>query len=322
MNKLCLAVRPVFFYASVITIVLITTVSLGLVLNYLRDTLVGEPLNCDDFGDIENFPDSAHHNHHYYSKNNMNLSPQQIRIKTHFHQQQMKRQVITSDRTGKNFFQRNWEPSYSCTAMARMGCPGDGGKWVCDPHLYLVGNSHSSSSSSSSSSSNNNNAQQQQQCVIYSIGSNNEFSFEKAIHHYNPLCQIHTFDSTMPVYPGQKPHYVKFHPWSLGGHDDAAGWTFTLSTMMRKLGHQNITILKVDCEGCELDSFGSEPSSFPAGRGAIQQILVEVHFDGRPERVHDFFRFLSKNGYAIVSKEPNIMYTGGNAVEFSFLHIG
>lgn len=79
----------------------------------------------------------------------------------HFHQQQMKRQIVSSDKVGKNFFRRNWEPSYSCTALVRMGCPGDGEKWVCDPHTSL--------------------SQNDAECIIYSIGSNNEFSSERAI---------------------------------------------------------------------------------------------------------------------------------------------
>ena len=88
---------------------------------------------------------------------------------------------------------------------------------------------------------------------------------------------------------------------------------------MRRLGHENISILKVDCEGCELHSLGA--LGFPATKGAIQQILVEVHFDGRPDRVHNFSRFLNHGGYAIFSKEAN-MFKNGDAFEFSLLYVG
>jgi len=225
------------------------------------------------------------------------LSPEQAKAKTYFHKQQMKRQIVSMDTNAKHFFQRNWEPSYTCTAIGRMGCPGDGGKWVCDPHHFLKLDS----------------------CVVYSVGSNNEFSFEEAVHLFNPKCEIHTFDPlTSP--PDRKPEFVHFHPWRLGSHDSYLESTFTIQTIMHHLGHTNITILKADCEGCELDSF-SIPS-FPPAKGAIQQILVEVHFDGQPEHVHNFFNFLSSRGYAIFSKEPNIQYSNGKAVEFSLVYLG
>ena len=231
------------------------------------------------------------------------LAPEQARAKAYFHEQQMKRQMVSKDTSAKHFFQRNWEPSYSCTVVARMGCPGDGGKWVCDPHYYLLLDN----------------------CVVYSVGSNNEFSFEEAIHRFNPKCEIHKFDplSSSSLDENKKPEFVHFHPWKLGSHDSAVKSTFTIQTIMRYLGHTNITVLKADCEGCELEGSSFSIPTFPPGKGAIQQILVEVHFDnGGPERVHDLFTFLSSKGYAIFSKEANIQYASdGKAVEFSLVHL-
>jgi hypothetical protein len=223
------------------------------------------------------------------------LSREQALVKLHFHQQQIARQVITNDIIGRAFFQRNWEPSLSCTALARMGCPGDGGKWVCDPHRYLG-----------------------EHCLIYSFGSNDEFSFEDAVHHFNPRCEIHTFDPVVSQ-PVNKPSYVQFHPWGMGAHDSAADSIYTLPTIMSQLGHTNVSILKIDCEGCELDAF--DTPGFPSHSGTVQQILMEVHFDGKPERMHRLFNFLADSGYAIVSKEANIQYSDGTAVEFSLIHL-
>lgn len=88
---------------------------------------------------------------------------------------------------------------------------------------------------------------------------------------------------------------------------------------MRRLGHDNVSVLKVDCEGCELDAF--ERPSFPARDGVVQQILVEIHFDRNPRRVHSMLHFLSSQGYAIFSKEPNTQFSDGSAVEFSLVHL-
>ena len=48
---------------------------------------------------------------------------------------------------------------------------GDGGKWVCDPHRIT----------------------EQKDCLVYSVGSNNDFSFEMAVlKDIGPHCEIHT----------------------------------------------------------------------------------------------------------------------------------
>lgn len=221
-------------------------------------------------------------------------SDEEQKARMYFHRQQMKRQIISMDSVGRIFFQRNWEPSYSCSVVGRMGCPGDGGKWVCDPHRVLSGSD----------------------CVVYSVGSNNDFSFEEAVHNFNPRCEIHTFDHTASQ-SKNTPSFLKFHPWRLGKHDSHS--EFTVQSAMHRLGHQNISVLKVDCEGCELESFGE---SFPVAPGAIRQILVEVHFSKNPEAVHRLFKLFSDKGYAIFSKEPNIQYSNGDAVEFSLVHLG
>jgi len=70
-----------------------------------------------------------------------------------------------------NFYQNNYEPDFVCQHERRIGKLGDGGKWICDPHRI----SH------------------QKDCLVYSVGSNNDFSFEEAVldkigHH----CEIHT----------------------------------------------------------------------------------------------------------------------------------
>ena len=216
-----------------------------------------------------------------------------MQVKQYFHHQQMLRQIVTMDKEGKHFFQRNWEPSYSCTATVRMGCPGDGGKWICDPHHALSG----------------------LDCVVYSVGSHDEFSFEEAVHRFNPACEIYTFDPTLDGPPLNKPSYVHFYPWRLGSGESNS--SVSIAGIMWALGHSNVSVLKIDCEGCEFDSFAA-----PGFAGAIQQILVEVHFNGEPQRVHRLFNFLSSMGYAIFSKEPNTQYSDGNAVEYSLVHMG
>jgi len=68
--------------------------------------------------------------------------------------------------------QRNWEPQLRCVGDQRLGNVGDGGKWVCDPDCLL----------------------EKGKCLLYSFGSNNDFSFETSMKGYG--CETHVFDHT------------------------------------------------------------------------------------------------------------------------------
>ncbi len=270
-------------------IISLRTIKISTPLNAIIGLQEEEPVNCSHFLGVGNKKALNHYK---------STSPTRAQawIKMNFHETQMRKQIVTMDTIGRVFFQRNWEPSYSCTTIARMGCPGDGGKWICDPQHYLEMN----------------------ECIVYSFGSNNEFSFEESIHNFNPECKIYTFDPTVHN-PTNKPKFVHYYPWGLAGNDFAEKSLFTVRTIMKSLGHRKISVLKVDCEGCEFESFNTH--SFPVYKGAINQILIEVHFNGNPRTVHSFFSFLSNRGYAIFNKEANIQYSNGNAVEYALVHL-
>jgi hypothetical protein len=80
------------------------------------------------------------------------------------------------------WFQENWEPSFTCTHERRIGGNGDGPKWVCDPHRI-----------------------DPNRCLVYSFGSNNDFSFENAVTaEISAGCEIHTFDPTVGSRPSSE----------------------------------------------------------------------------------------------------------------------
>jgi hypothetical protein len=71
------------------------------------------------------------------------------------------------------WFQNHYEPEFACRHERRIGRLGDGGKWVCDPHRITA----------------------KKDCLIYSVGSNNDFSFEEHVKKdIGEHCEIHTFD--------------------------------------------------------------------------------------------------------------------------------
>lgn len=107
-------------------------------------------------------------------------------------------------------------------------------------------------------------------CVIYSIGSENNFIFEEAIEKFG--CEIHTFDCHASGHGA--PASVQYHKWCIDGHN-WRGDHFTIGTLMSKLDHKKIDFLKIDIEGTEYPSLPRladlPPESLP------EQIAVEIH---------------------------------------------
>jgi len=190
------------------------------------------------------------------------------------------------------FFLDNWERNFHCSNTRRLGMC-EGGKWVCD--LYRLKSRHN--------------------CLVYSAGSNGEFTFEIEMKKAMPHCEIHTFDKDLHSCPNNS---CIFHKIKLGDGINSAyskNWT----TIVHELNHTNrlIDILKIDIEGDEYSFFplifNSAKSSFP------RQILVEVHPSDR-NGIHAFFERLRSNNYVIFSKEQNLL-AGQHFFEYGFLKL-
>ncbi|EFJ12555.1 hypothetical protein SELMODRAFT_425378 [Selaginella moellendorffii] len=194
----------------------------------------------------------------------------------------------------------NWQifdlitPTYHCDAnsLQRIGASGDGGKWLCGP-IRVLG----------------------PKCVVFSLGSNNQFDFEEAIHaHTNGECEIHTFDCT-GEWSNPK---TSFHPWCLGGFDgkDENGRTFKrLSTAAREIGVTSISLLKMDIEHGEYEVF--EGFKFEEEEFLPDQILFELHTlfyptktskhkSDWPRTIMDLVRDIDEMGYSFAFQEKNL----------------
>eukprot|EP01116_Phalansterium_solitarium_P001057 TRINITY_DN1085_c0_g2_i2.p1 TRINITY_DN1085_c0_g2~~TRINITY_DN1085_c0_g2_i2.p1 ORF type:complete len:395 (+),score=125.37 TRINITY_DN1085_c0_g2_i2:75-1259(+) len=185
--------------------------------------------------------------------------------------------VVPTYECEHNHFRRIGSP----TTLYPNGTHMDGGKWLCGPLLFTP----------------------DEKCVIYSLGSYGEFSFEEGMEaDSDGACEIHSFDCS-----GSWEHpATKFHPWCIGPKDEVGqmGQFYKLSTIAEKLGHKHITLLKVDIEGAEwemLSSFPELPKEF-----LPRQIMVEFHIGGGTfNRFYDLLLKLDKLGYRVASKEVN-----------------
>jgi hypothetical protein len=189
---------------------------------------------------------------------------------------------------GRSYFQYNWEPDFTCDFEERIGSMGDGGKWLCN--AYKIAKA--------------------EDCNVLSIGSNNDYGFETAMHDLNPRCTIHTFDHT--VTPTGTPSYVNFHSYGLGSQ--SSGNIRTMKDVIDMAGFQGkvIDVLKIDCEGCEFSVYKEFFSGF------IRQILMEIHYQNR-ESTDALMQGMHDHGYIIFHKEPNTFGCGGDCIEYAFL---
>lgn len=192
---------------------------------------------------------------------------------------------------------------------------GDGGKYLC--FSDVCSNSNGSSSNDGSINiikENSNSCSNDKSCLIYSIGSDNNFDFEKSAYAATG-CDIHTFDC-IAVNATNKPSFVQFHPWCLG-----RGF-MSLMDVMVALGHDNreISVLKMDCEGCEwsvLSHYRAFVSSGSMRR--IRQLSLELHVSsfaaGVLHQFLDTFQWFYSSNYRVISWEPN----GWGCSEYSLL---
>jgi hypothetical protein len=139
------------------------------------------------------------------------------------------------------FFQNYFEPDFTCPHERRLGNNGDGGKWVCDPHRLQKKTKQGDDG-----------------CLIYSIGSNGDPSWENATRDFiGSHCEIHVFD--MDNYTEiVESTGAMFHQWGISDNTTtrkAPGRKIykykTLQDTIDELGHagRTIDIFKIDCEG-------------------------------------------------------------------------
>jgi len=251
---------------------------------------------------------------------------------------QRKRQTVTLEPNPSVFFYNNWEPDIGCALEERIGNNGDGGKWVCDPPAIL----------------NRGRLFREQlrlpyRCIVYSFGSNNDFSFETKLHERLPDCDFFVFDPTSS--PPSAMHSesflerVRFFRRPLGPADS----NNSLAEIMSGLGHLElpnvVEVLKIDIEGGEftsfLGAFRAADKLLRQGRSQrdlsseeqyalrtwhalrhVNQVLIEVHagFASIPE-LDEFFRGFMHAGFAIFHKEPNLYWCCGSCEEYAFIRM-
>lgn len=108
---------------------------------------------------------------------------------------------------------------------------------------------------------------EKEDCHIFSIGSNDQWGFEKEVQQKLPGCVTHTFDCTLKENtPQKKPasDSVKFYPYCIGKDDSKSPYLPYKDLLGAAQTHSPPMLLKMDVEGFEyevLDSILSSDSS-------------------------------------------------------------
>lgn len=208
-----------------------------------------------------------------------------------------------ADGAGAEFLRAAYEKKFEslkveCPSVERFGGAGDGGKLLCADLI------------------------KKNDCIVYSFGSRLDFSFETAIVR-SFGCRVFTFDCTVGGTPGTVPPGVTFKPWCVGVKDEqrhvssdivqsgkVAGQFYTLGSIIRKLQHARIDVLKVDIERHEFELI----SSLAAVDIMPRQIAIELHLHnaygmwGRPVSEIEWeqaWNILNQTGFSTYSHEPN-----------------
>lgn len=152
-----------------------------------------------------------------------------------------------------------YEPEAQCFDEERFGSDsehrfdtfGDGPKFVCGVD-YVASR-----------------AKETDGCLVYSVGSNNDIRFERAVRTHMIGCEVHTFDPTIMENDFVGAEYSTFHPWGLGTDGGKEGQTMggrankgmrkSFQTIMKDLGHENRTIDILKVRGGIQDDAGNVP---------------------------------------------------------------
>lgn len=218
----------------------------------------------------------------------------------------------TIPNTWATYWQTNWDPDFACFNEDSIGGSKDGHKWICDPHRL----------------------RKKDDCLVYSFGSNNDFSFERDFAAALPNCEVHVFDPTdYSTQMKAEGINATYHAWGMKASYTAErnttetkysrkygrkleGMVFkTIKQTMAALGHKGrrIDIFKIDCEGCEWNSYRDFLEV------DIRQMLIELH--DWTYTTDDFFQDFHDAGYAVFHKEPNIQFSAGSCVEYAFIKL-
>lgn len=211
------------------------------------------------------------------------------------------------------FRQRMLVPLYSCNVPLRLGKWGEGGAWVCMASCRLR-QFAAEAAERTTAGTPPAEAAPGQGPVVVSVSFKPGTTFERdaaalfgtRAHVFNPFLSAQQKEA-MAARP-----YITFHD---AGVVTAAGkpegrW-LTVQGLLDAIGSPSADVLRLDCEGCELqvvahltkglDQYRTQP--------VFGQVLMEIHHLSRPRMMMSLLMQMEALGYRMFGAEPDV-YSG------------
>ena len=199
----------------------------------------------------------------------------------------------------KNYLLHLWHPGAprgaSCPRLERFGNDGDGGKMVCNAEEVI--------------------SRHAEDCLIVSVGSNGDASFEETMRSFNPSCAVHIYDPSLSA-----EQIANVPSWATFFNEP-----FNASTPERRYKGRRVAMLKIDCEGCEFEAL---PAWLEA-TACTDLIIPEVHgclsqhpgesVKARMRRFHGLMSTVEREGFKVYSSEVNLLAGSPTCVEYGLM---
>ena len=221
----------------------------------------------------------------------------------------------------REWWVQNWKANFPCYHEVRIR-----NKFICDPNRIVSrAVEHLNSSGRVNVGS---------ECIVY-VSGGDDIAFANEFLDYTlarvvefglttPICEVHVFKPNIENQQPSQHDNLNIHPWGFKPKDNAANKTSndasfkTFEETIQVLGHtdKTLSLLALDCEGCEFDVYNDLLSlDIPAN-----QLIIQMHGVPNPNQVHSMFNSLRFAGYVITHKEeePN---GSGEVYNYSFLKL-
>jgi hypothetical protein len=219
------------------------------------------------------------------------------------------------------WWSKNWQANFPCNQEVQIR-----NKFICDP-FRIVSQAVEYLNSEGTSAVG-------RDCIVY-VSGGDDLAFANQLLDYTlarvmevgltkPVCNVHIFNPNMQLNPQQERENLIIHKWgfrpkSVGNSTSSAAGTFkTVEDTIQELGHseKTISLMALDCEGCEWDIY----SDLLSLRYPVHQLVIQTHGLPNPNQVNSMFNAMRVGGYVITHKQQEP--TGnGEIFDYSFLKL-
>ncbi|KXH49507.1 hypothetical protein CSIM01_03795 [Colletotrichum simmondsii] len=200
--------------------------------------------------------------------------------------------------------------TYTCPwDVQRVGKLGDGGKWICGMSKYERAKRKSRAS--------------EKPIRIYSFGIGDDSSFEAEMLNRSRAAEMYGFDDTvdgwgkgLEAYPNRT-HFFKTAVAEYDYYDEKYQTEFlSIKSIMKKLGHDYVDLIKMDIEGDEFPTLESFLEDYAKGgelegkEVPVGQMVIEIHVPEKGPKVSQFAEWwerIEEVGFRPVWSEANLL---------------